>query len=324
MRIPDRTPIRAICYIVFAITLGFGLPAQSAQQQWSSAYVHWDFEGSPKDIFNIDQEMWIAFQADSTQWVMQWSWTADPAHGGYLGFNTGHNSDGGKGQAIFSIWNATESNSGPLATCLPFPPEGGPGLSCRQPFAIRSDRFYRLHLARTTTDETGAWWTASISEEQRSGPPVEYVLGSLRVDATLTTISGNSITSFIEYFGTAVERCSEVPPAAVFVSAPQANKDDTTHRYRYASSFSRFSTPDQKCTNGNESAGASFKGDPFSLRVESWSALYPDDPPSSDGAFLFLGSDFGKHSLGYNLRNPPSTLVPPPYTVVLFPPDPSK
>ncbi len=73
-------------------------PTNAQQQQYANAYTYWDFGEDANDVQNVEQKIRIAMPAISTQWVMTWAWVADPAHVGYLGFNTDEN---GKGQALF-------------------------------------------------------------------------------------------------------------------------------------------------------------------------------------------------------------------------------
>ena len=71
---------------------------------------------------------------------MTWKWTADPAHGGYLGFNTDKD---GKAQALFSLWNAIEATGD---SCLEFGGEGS-GWSCRSSFEIKIGHILQIAIS---------------------------------------------------------------------------------------------------------------------------------------------------------------------------------
>jgi hypothetical protein len=133
-----------------------------------------EFWSKANAVENVDQKVWIAKPANGTQWVMLWFWTADPMHGGYLGFNT---SDGGKSQALFSLWNADRAEG---ENCHEFGGEGV-GWSCRKPIELKSDLVYRLRLVRTRKDNDGVWWGAWISQESAAGAKTEFQLGEIRV-----------------------------------------------------------------------------------------------------------------------------------------------
>jgi len=96
---------KAILFVCITVVLTAAAFSQQ-QQQNANAYAYWDFGRNANDIENVDQRIWIAKPANGTQWVMLWFWTADPVHGGYLGFNT---SDLGDSQALFSLWNADKA-----------------------------------------------------------------------------------------------------------------------------------------------------------------------------------------------------------------------
>ena len=316
MKRRTRTAVKTICYGLLSAALSMPLPAQQAskQQQEANAYIHWSFDGNPTDIFDVAQELWVATPAHGTQWVMLWKWTADPAHGGYLGFNM---DDAGNGQMIFSIWNASTGLANVNAKCQEFGGEGT-GFSCRMPFTVKKDRFYRLHVNRASTTIEGVWWRASIAEEETTSSKV-HAIGALYVPGAMNAISGNSIGNFTEYFGAAKEHCSQVPVSVQFVAPPQANEDGPTGKYAYTARFSKITTPATgKCASGTEKQGASSMGGPFTLSQQSWPSLYPDDPPSNEGVIVFLGGKTGNHTIEENLRA--TSFTPPPRTIVFIRP----
>lgn len=254
------------------------------QQQYANAYTFWNFGEDANDIQDVEQKVWIATPAPSTQWVMTWAWAADPAHGGYLGFNTDEN---GKGQALFSLWNASEATGG---NCKEFGGEGV-GWSCRTPFEIRQDVFYLLRLSRTRQDANGVWWGAWIIENPGSDESKETSLGEIKVKPEMNLIRGNSINDFSEYYGQAVEKCSSVPLSILGVAPPAANKDESGN-YSRTSKFNGSSNPqDNPCKTGDESQGALFKVENYDFR-------------SAKGALIFFGGRTSDHSLPNNIQSP--------------------
>jgi len=254
------------------------------QQQYANAYTYWDFGEDANDVQNVEQKIWIAMPAPSTQWVMTWAWVADPAHGGYLGFNTDEN---GKGQALFSLWNASEATAG---NCKEFGGEGV-GWSCRTPFEIRNDVFYQLRLSRTKSESDGVWWGAWIYENPDSDAPKEYFLGEIKVKSDMNVIRGNSINDFSEYYGQVKEKCSTVPLSIFGVAPPAANKDESGN-YQRNSKFNSSSKPQENpCKTGDESQGALFK-------IEDY------DFGSANGALIFFGGMRSDHTLPNNIQIP--------------------
>ena len=238
------------------------------QQQNANAYAYWDFGHNANDIENVDQKIWIAKPANGTQWVMLWFWTADPSHGGYLGFNT---SDDGESQALFSLWNADKAEG---ENCDEFGGEGV-GWSCRKPMDLRSDVVYRLRLARTKTDTAGVWWGAWIYQESGTGKETETYLGAIRVKKEMNLIIGNSIGNFSEYFGHTVERCSSVPLSIFVVAPPAANRDARTDTYARVSRRNGGTEPElNPCRTGNEPQGNVLKVEDFDLKGTASSAIF--------------------------------------------------
>lgn len=261
--------------------------AQSGQQQYANAYVFWDFGDSADDVWNIDQQIWIAQKAPGTQWALVWKWLKDPAHGGYLVLQT---DDKGQSKALFSLWNADAACGG---QCGEFGGEGT-GYSCRLPFAIQTDRFYRLRVWRTNADSEGQWWGAWIIEEAPAGTLKEHFLGQIRVASTFNLIRGNSIENFSEYYGSALLKCSDVPMSVVGFTPPAANYQGTgTGIYGHYSKFNGGSNPNSNpCKDGNESSGVLFKVDEY-------------DYSFAKGALVFLGGKREDHKLTPEGRQSP-------------------
>ncbi len=280
-----RTSFRRLSLFIFNLILTAIFSTTGAQQQqYANAYTFWNFGNDSNDIINVKQKIWIAKPAQSTQWVMTWTWVADPAHGGYLGFNTDAN---GNAQALFSLWNAIQATGD---SCLEFGGEGT-GWSCRKSFEIRSDVFYQLRLAKTRSDDDGVWWGAWIYEDPDSDKPSEIFLGEIKVNIKMNFIRGNSINNFSEYYGQTQEKCGTVPLSILGVLPPAANKDENGN-YSRTLKFNGSSDPKQNpCKTGNEPQGALFK-------VENY------DFGTAAGALIFLGGTSSDHVLPEDVQEP--------------------
>ncbi len=268
-----------ILFLLFISTL----PALAQQQQYANAYAYWDFGNEVNDVENVDQKIWIAKSVASSQWVMMWSWVADPAHGGYFGFNTDTE---GKAQALFSLWNADRATGD---NCKEFGGEGV-GWSCRMPFELKTDVIYKLRLVRTKSDAEGVWWGGWIYEE--SAAPAEYFIGEIRVKSEMNHIRGNSIMNFSEYYGQVQEKCGTVPFSIFAVAPPAANKAADSNDYDRTSKSNGGSNPnDNPCQSGNEPQGNLFKVEGFNF-------------VGSNGSLIFLGGTRKDHVLPEGLAAP--------------------
>lgn len=277
-------PNHLLALCIFTVLSGAFLSANAQQQQYANAYTFWDFGQGTDNVLNVEQKIWIAMPANATQWVMTWAWVADPAHGGYLGFNT---DDNGKAQALFSLWNATEATGG---NCKEFGGEGV-GWSCRTPFEIRPDVFYLLRLARTRTDADGVWWGAWITENPGADDAKETFLGEIKVKSEMNFIRGNSINNFSEYYGQTQEKCGTVPLSVLGVAPPAINKDENGNFSRTAK-LNGSSDPQQNpCKTGDEAQGTLFKVENYALGVNG-------------GALIFLGGTGNDHTLPDNIQKP--------------------
>lgn len=277
-------PNHLLALCIFTVLSGAFLSANAQQQQYANAYTFWDLGQGTDNVLNVEQKIWIAMPANATQWVMTWAWVADPAHGGYLGFNT---DDNGKAQALFSLWNATEATGG---NCKEFGGEGV-GWSCRTPFEIRPDVFYLLRLARTRTDADGVWWGAWITENPGADDAKETFLGEIKVKSEMNFIRGNSINNFSEYYGQTQEKCGTVPLSVLGVAPPAINKDENGNFSRTAK-LNGSSDPQQNpCKTGDEAQGTLFKVENYALGVNG-------------GALIFLGGTGNDHTLPDNIQKP--------------------
>jgi len=287
MKTSALPPARLLIISLIIILNSIVYSVHAQQQQYANAYTFWDFGQDADDVQNVEQNIWIAKPAISTQLVMTWAWVADPAHGGYLGFNT---DAGGKGEALFSLWNATAAAGG---NCQQFGGEGT-GWSCRMPFEIKTDVFYQLRLSLTKSEADGVWWSAWIVENPGSEAPQEHVLGEIKVATGMNTIRANSINDFSEYYGQTQEKCSAVPLSILGVTPPAANKDESGN-YAHTSKLNGSSNPQQNpCKTGDESQGALFKIENYTFG-------------NAEGALIFLGGTGSDHILPGDIQAPPGT-----------------
>jgi hypothetical protein len=255
-----------------------GVSAQ--QQQYANAYVYWDFGQGADDVVHVEQHIWIAKPATGSQWVMTWAWLADPAHGGYLGFNVDAN---GTGQALFSLWNATAAKGG---TCQVFGGEGE-GWSCRTPYEVNEDGSYKLILLRTSVDADGVWWGAWIYENPGTATEKKTFLGEIKVKKEMNVIRGNSINNFSEYFGAAQRECGTLPLSIAGFAPPVANKI-ANGGYAHHAALNGSSDPQQNpCKAGNEAQGSLFTVQPHKIG-------------DANGAIIFLGGTRDQHTLPSN------------------------
>lgn len=110
---------------------------------------------------------------------------ASPAAGGYMDLQTdGNRFDSTRGDTvIFSIWGS-RSYEGP--SCAQFPYEsGGTGYSCRLPYPINVDRWYRLRAWKLSSIPAGVWWGAWILFESTGA---DIFIGKLEVSPPETNV----------------------------------------------------------------------------------------------------------------------------------------
>ncbi len=266
---------------VAVLTLVSFSSAFGQQQQYANAYAYWEFAKEIDSVENVEQSIWIAKPAPASQWVLMWSWVADPAHGGYFGFNT---DSSGKGQALFSLWNADKAIG---EHCKEFGGEGV-GWSCRMPFDIKPNVIYKLRLARTRTDAEGVWWGGWITEASTK----ERSIGEIRVKKEMNTIRPGSIMNFSEYFGDVREKCRTVPFSIFAVAPPTMKKERDGKNYSHAAGSSGSSDPKSNpCQTGDEPEGNLFKVVPF-------------DFAGTNGALIFLGGARTEHRMPEKLAFP--------------------
>ena len=265
-----RSDVSSIALVVFA-GIPISTPSASAQQQqWASQYVNWKFDGSVKEVWNIDQEVWIP-QANSTSyWPTQWGFNG-LSYGGYIGLQQASAADQ---NVRFSIWNATAAE-GPQ--CRKFDGEGI-GQTCVLNVKIDPNKFYRLRVWRLDADASGQWWGGWLIETGSRGALVESYIGRIKAPVAAKSIDPGSITNFVENWGPAVVKCGGVPLSIVGFTPPAVNSSGKgSGKYQGSSMYSGSQkAPDNRCSTGNENNGAIISAKPYNFGF-------------ANGVMMFLG-----------------------------------
>jgi len=244
--------------------------ALAQQQQWASQYVTWSFPEGVAEVYEVDQQVWVAESNAASFWPLVWSWTGS-GPGGYLGLQE----DSPTVQRVrFSLWDATETREG---TCRTFGGEGV-GYTCELAFDIQTDRFYRLRVRRQELDGDGYWWQGVLIEADASGTLVEHVVGSIKVSSAFSSIG--PISNFVEYYGQALPQCKDVPPSIVGFTLPIVRYVGSQDS---AQSTGWTSTPPSGnvCSTGNESAGALISIQPFDFGFSTGALAFMGGPDAS-------------------------------------------
>lgn len=225
------------------------------QQRWASQYMNWTFDSPVANVYNIDQQIWLAQPNKNSFWPLQWSWEGSVGVGGYLGLlqeNTSAN------QIVrFSLWNATGAMPGNGASCRPFDGEGI-GYTCTLPVTIDTGKFYRVRLWGLNSVNDGQWWGAWLIEKNTQGGLTERYIGKIKVPLAYGQVKLSSITNFVEYWGNSEGQCKNVPPSVAGFTPPAVNyHGGCTGTYSGYSTYAGSNpAPDNICVNGNESQGA--------------------------------------------------------------------
>lgn len=161
-------------------------------------YVDEDVPSGPH--WNHDYRMAIAEEAPGSPYFYSNQFAFAGGGGGYVGLQSGSPYGNGK-LLIFSIWDATIASAGAGAWCQAFGGEGV-GMSCRKEYDWVEGRTYRLRLWRTGADDWSAW----ILDETTN---VSDFLGTIRAPAGSGDLSYN--VHWIEWFGSAVGHCADIP-----------------------------------------------------------------------------------------------------------------
>jgi hypothetical protein len=103
------------------------------------------------------------------------------------------------------VWQA-DAAQGP--DCNVFSGEGS-GESCRiDPYNWTTDRTYTLAVHITSSDATGAWYQATVTDTVTQ---MTLTIGSIHVPAEWGRIYG--VVSWTEYFGGTTNTCADMPKA---------------------------------------------------------------------------------------------------------------
>jgi hypothetical protein len=183
--------------------------------------------GERRGFRNLDVYITIdQAPADSQYFWAHQFWFVGGKEGGYMGLQTGgviHGINRGK-IAIFSIWDATDTELGPPA-CAEHFSENGTGWGCKLPFDWRSGTTYRLRVGEVgnTSDPNAAyWWGSSVLDTQTNE---EHLIGKIRVPAEWEGLKSET-GCWIEHFG-ALPDCESLPYTRAVFGRPQMN-DGTT------------------------------------------------------------------------------------------------
>lgn len=180
-----------------------GLSVRADQQLWASQYVQWKFDGGPQDIWNVDQEVWIAQPNATSFWPLQWDFKG-LNYGGYIGLQQG---TGAEQNVRFSIWNATEAKGN---SCRKFDGEGV-GQTCTLTLRIDPRKAYRLRIWRLKADSTGQWWGGWLIETDAAGNLSERSIGQIKAPPAAKSVDPASTSNFVEYWGDPVRACRAIP-----------------------------------------------------------------------------------------------------------------
>lgn len=265
---------------VLAVFGAVACPVQSAhadQQKWASQYVGWTADGTVKEVWNVDQEVWIPQPNATSYWPMQWQFARSVD--GYMGLQQ---EEGGSQDVRFSIWDATAARG---SNCKPFGGEGV-GQTCTLPVRINTDKYYRLRLWRLDADKDGQWWGGWLIEGDGKGGLIEHMIGAIKAPAGATAVDPGSLLNFGEYWGPAIPHCHDVPLSIAGFTPPTVNsKGKGTGNYE---GYYRYNGSNKAsgnhCSNGQENDGALISAQPFDFGF-------------ANGVMMFLGGTSASHAL---------------------------
>jgi len=230
-----------VAVIAAALLTTPAVAGAAEQHQNANMYAYWNFHGR-SGFWNVDQQVRVAKKAHHTYWAMNFDFTTTPGQGGYTGLQTnGMRFNGSTGEtAIFSLWNANASRG---AQCGTFDGEGI-GHSCRIPYSIDTNTYYRYRVWRLDADTGGQWWGAWI-QNTRTGQDTQ--IGQIRVSGGKRLLGPPM--NFSEYWGDA-KSCDGVPLSTAYFTQPAANSRGNG-RYDFGSVFA--SSARSTCTGGTTS-----------------------------------------------------------------------
>lgn len=265
---------KGLCFVVVMLSLSMN-DATAQQQQWASQYAYWNFEENITDVWNIDQQVWITKSNVSSFWPVQWDWVAKPGVGGYLGLQEQND---GSTNVRFSLWNATASAG---TKCRKFGGEGV-GETCALTIKIDATKFYRYRVWRLDADKDGQWWGGWLIEADAKGVLKEHFIGKIKVPLDYNKIDIHSISNFVEFFGTTISPCDQVPLSIVGFTPPAVNYKGKGVYSGYSIFKGSTKASGNICVNGTESNGALVT--PFKYNFNF-----------AKGVVMFLGGNKSEH-----------------------------
>jgi len=219
--------ISVVCYIGVILFSILSLPKLAVASGFTpihlfDGYYDWNSPTLPDGHYNSDINLTINEEPPTGSYYY-WSKTFYFVNGelGYIGLqsNGWMWNEGWIGKmAIFSLWNALDSQAGEHAVCGKFGGEGE-GLSCRMKYNWQSGHTYRLRIWKIDT----SWWAAFIMD-MTTGK--EDYIGKIKVSKSWKGLANNFVL-FSEYFW-GVNSCDAIPYANVTFSQPMADNGTYT------------------------------------------------------------------------------------------------
>jgi hypothetical protein len=275
-----------------ALTIAFGaMPAAADQQKWSSQYVQWSPNApAATDIYNVDQDIWIPKPNNASYWPLQFGIQGVDG-GGYIGIQQawlGPN-DPPQYNVRFSIWDAKKAQG---ANCRPFDGEGI-GQTCEIALKLNPNKFYKLRVWKLDD----GWWGGWIMELKK-GKLVEHLIGKIKAPKGAKFLIADSFSNFVEYYGSAVPKCKQVPLSVAAFTPPAVNYQGSGAYGGYYSYAGSVRATDNICNAGNENMGAFITPKPYDFGF-------------ADGVMMFLGQTPDKHVLSPTKYPTPPALPDP-------------
>ena len=213
---------RGVLVLVITSILFPSISAGFTPSHLFDGYYSWDSPILPDGHYNSDVNLTIDEKPSNGSYYY-WSKTFYFVDGevGYIGLQSNGymQSEGWVGKmAIFSIWNAVDSQAGENAICGKFSGEGE-GLSCRMKYNWQIGHNYRLRIWKI--DES--WWGAFIMDATTGN---EVYLGQIKVSSSWKGLT-NDFVLFSEYF-MPVDSCDTIPHAKVTFSQAAADNGNYT------------------------------------------------------------------------------------------------
>jgi hypothetical protein len=199
----------------FAQQLGRATPAASVVGvTLAQPYSWWSWPSG--DAYDDTSEN-ISIQSSTTPgqpYFWSYQFHSQFGDGGYVGLQDA-SVPSGKKIALFSVWQADAAQG---TSCNEFSGEGS-GESCRiDPYNWTTNRVYTLTVRVTSSDSTGAWYEASVTDTVTD---TTSTIGSIHVPAGWGGIYG--VVSWTEYFGGTADTCSDLPKARARFDFPTAS-----------------------------------------------------------------------------------------------------